>query len=61
LEHVETLRSELNDQWHRFYSVDHLRKHKEMVEVLLGEEVPDPPMVGTLDRSRIGENRYLFG
>ena len=61
LEHVETLRSELNDQWHRFYSVDHLTRHQGMVEAVLGQEVPAPPLVGTLDRSRIGENRYLFG
>jgi DNA-directed RNA polymerase len=60
LEHVETLQSELNDQWHRFYSVDWLTKHQGMVESLVGQEVLAPPIIGTLDRSRIGENSYLF-
>jgi len=60
LEHVGTLQSELNDQWHRFYSVDHLTRHQGMVEVVLGREVPAPPIVGTLDRSKVGENPFLF-
>jgi len=60
LEHVGTLRSELNDQWARFYSVDYLELHRMMVTEVLKKPVPAPPMVGTLDRSRIGENMYLF-
>jgi DNA-directed RNA polymerase len=60
LEHVGTLQSELNDQWHRFYSVDHLTRHQGMVEMVLGKEVPAPPIVGTLDRSKVGENPFLF-
>ena len=60
LEHVETLQAELNDQWHRFYSVDHLTRHQGLVETLVGKEVPAPPIVGTLDRNRVGENPYLF-
>ena len=61
LEHVDTMQSELNDQWHRFYSVDHLTKHQGMVAALLGKEIPAPPIIGTLDQQRIGENPYLFG
>jgi len=60
LQHVGTLQSELNDQWHRFYSVDHLTRHQGMVEMVLGKEVPAPPIVGTLDRNRVGENPFLF-
>lgn len=60
LEHVETLQSELNDQWHRFYSVDHLAKHQGMVAALLDCEVPPPPLMGTLELNRVGENPYLF-
>lgn len=60
LEHVGTLQKELCDQWHRFYSVDHLTRHQGMVAALLDRAVPDPPMTGTLDRSKVGENPYLF-
>ena len=61
LEHVDTMQSELNDQWHRFYSVDHLTKHQGIVAALLGKEIPAPPIIGTLDQQRIVENPYLFG
>lgn len=57
---VKTLRAELNDQWARFYSVDYLSRHQGMVQMLTGEPVPDPPVIGTLDRQRLGENPYLF-
>lgn len=57
---VETMQRELQDQWHRFYSVDHLTRHQGMVAALVGEETPNPPMVGTLDRNQLGENPFLF-
>jgi DNA-directed RNA polymerase len=57
---VETMRKELNDQWARFYSVDYLARHKAMVETLVQEPVPEPPMLNTLERSRLGENPFLF-
>ena len=60
LEHVETMNAELCDQWARFYSVDYLERHRQMVAEVCGVDVPAPPMVGTLDRSSIGENSYLF-
>jgi len=60
LEHGSTMRKELNDQWHRFYSVDYLTRHQGMVQALLGKEVPAPPIVGTLDRNKVGENPHLF-
>jgi len=31
-----------------------------MVAALLGKDVPPPPIIGTLDQQRIGENPYLF-
>lgn len=57
---VGILRKELNDQWARFYSVDYLAKHRAMVEALVQAPVPELPMVNTLERSRIGENPFLF-
>ena len=57
---VATLRKELNDQWSRFYSEDHLARHKLATEISLQCQLPDPPVVGTLDRNRVGENPYLF-
>jgi DNA-directed RNA polymerase len=60
LEHLTTLRAELGDQWARFYSVDYLSRHQGMVECVTGKRVPDPPIRGTLDRTRVGENPYLF-
>ena len=60
LQHIDTLSHELNDQWHRFYSVDWLTRHQGVVEMVLGREVAAPPIVGTLDRGRIGENPFLF-
>ena len=60
LDHVVTLRKELNDQWARFYSVDHLARHKADAEASLMCELPEPPVVGTLNREKLGENPYLF-
>ena len=60
LDHVVTLRKELNDQWARFYSVDHLAKHRLEMSMELGIELPATPVVGTLDSERLGENPYLF-
>ena len=60
LEHVSMMRVELNDQWARFYSEDHLARHKGASEISLQKKLPNPPMVATLDKERMGENRYLF-
>jgi len=60
LENVGTMRKELMDQWHRFYSVDYMTQHQGMVAMELDQLVPDPPIVGTLDRGTIGENPFLF-
>ena len=60
LEHAETLNAELCDQWYRFYSEDYLGRHRRMVAEVCNVDVPAPPMVGTLDRSNIGQNSYLF-
>lgn len=58
---AETMRSELNDQWHRFYSLDYLTFLQGYVQALTSLEVPAPPCVGDLDRNEIGENPFLFG
>lgn len=60
LQHVGTMRKELNDQWHRFYSTDWLTRQQGAMETALGREVEAPPIVGTLDRGAIGENPFLF-
>jgi len=57
---VETMRSELNDQWARFYSQDYLTFLQGYVAALTELEVPAPPKVGDLDRNEIGENPFLF-
>jgi DNA-directed RNA polymerase len=54
------LRRELGDQWARFYSVDHLERHRLMVGKATGSAVPEAPKLGTLDRKEIGENPFLF-
>ena len=60
LENVETMRDMLCDQWARFYSVDYLTRHQGMVAAVTGADVPAPPIIGTLDRTRVGENMNLF-
>jgi len=40
--------------------VDYLTRHQEAVSIMTGMEAPAPPTIGTLDRSRVGENPYLF-
>jgi DNA-directed RNA polymerase len=54
------LRSELNDQWARFYSIDYLTYYQGFVQALTGKTMPPPPRVGNLDRNKIGENPFLF-
>lgn len=58
---AETMRCELNDQWHRFYSLDYLTFLQGYVAALTQAKVPAPPCVGDLDRNEIGENPFLFG
>ena len=60
LQYVDTMRDELCDQWARFYSKDYLTHHQGLVAMLTRKKVPDPPLMGTLDRSRVGENINLF-
>ena len=60
LENVATMGAELCDQWSRFYSVDYLARHRKMVQEVCKKDVPEPPMVNTLDPFRLGENPYLF-
>ena len=58
---AETMRSELNDQWHRFYSLDYLTFLQGYVAALTQGKALAPPCVGDLDRNEIGENPFLFG
>lgn len=60
LDKVGLLRKELNDQFARFYSEDHLGRVQLQVAKDLGVDVPAPPCERTLDLQRIGENPYLF-
>jgi len=60
LDRVSMMRKELNDQWARFYSVDHLERHRLMVSKATGAALPAAPKVGTLDPKEIGENPFLF-
>ena len=60
IDKVKMMRSELLDQFHRFYSEDHLANHHMWTERRLGVRLPAPPDVGTLDRSLIGQNPFLF-
>ena len=60
LDKVALLRRELNDQFARFYSEDHLSKLKERVEDETGERMPWAPYKNTLELHEIGENLHLF-
>lgn len=60
LDNVSLMRGELQDQFARFYSEDHLTRMKETVEEGIKVKLPPPPIVGTLDLQDIGENPYLF-
>ena len=60
IDHVETLGRELQDQWARFYSHEFLLEHHAMIEGTTGKSLPAPPIVGTLDRNKIGTNPHLF-
>jgi len=54
------MRRELNEQWSRFYSVDHLTQYWGYASIKTARELPPPPIVGTLKTIDIGSNPYLF-
>ena len=60
LDKVALLRRELNDQFARFYSEDHLSNLKQRVEDETGERMPWAPYKNTLELQDIGENLHLF-
>ena len=60
IDHVETMQRELLDQWARFYSIDHLAEHQRFITGTTAFEMPAPPIVGTLDRNKLGSNPHLF-
>ena len=60
LDKVALLRRELNDQFARFYSEDHLSVLKQRVEDETGKRMPWAPYKNTLELHEIGENLHLF-
>ena len=60
IDKVSLLRTELLDQFSRFYSEDYLTRMQREVEREIGAKLPPPPIEGSLDVSRIGENQFLF-
>lgn len=61
LDKVAMMRDELQDQFARFYAVDHLDVMHYNLERDLGIDLVRPPKIGDLDKNRIGENPFLFG
>ena len=60
IDHVDTMHRELLDQWARFYSQDYLAEHRRMIQGTTGKELEPPPIVGTLNRNKLGTNPALF-
>jgi len=60
IDKVALMRRELNEQWSRFYSVDHLTQYWGYASIKCCRELPPPPIVGTLKTTDIGSNPYLF-
>lgn len=60
LDRVSLMRRELNEQWSRFYSVDHLTQYHGYASIKTARELPPPPIVGTLQTTDIGTNPFLF-
>ena len=60
IDKVDLLNDELRDQFCRFYSEDHLMNMRDNIMERTGKRIPVPPARDTLERSHIGENRFLF-
>ena len=60
LDKVAIMRRELQDQYSRFYSTDHLGFMHYNLQKKYGLELPAPPIVGDLDVDDIGMNEFLF-
>ena len=60
LDNVSMMRSELQDQFSRFYSVNHLEVMHYNLQRELNKPLPAPPVLGDLTVSKIGGNPFLF-
>ena len=60
LDNVSMMRTELQDQFSRFYSVNHLEVMHYNLQRELNKPLPDPPVLGDLKVSKIGTNPFLF-
>ena len=60
LDKVAIMRRELQDQYSRFYSTDHLGFMHYNLQKKYGLKLPEPPIVGDLDVDDIGMNEFLF-
>ena len=60
LDNVSMMRTELQDQFSRFYSVNHLEVMHYNLQRELNKPLPAPPVLGDLKVSKIGENPFLF-
>jgi DNA-directed RNA polymerase len=59
LDRVRAMRVQLNKEFNNFYGPDRLDELWKMAQAECGE-LPPPPMIGTLDTTKIGENPFLF-
>jgi len=60
LDNVSMMRTELQDQFSRFYSVNHLEIMHYNLQCELNKTLPKPPVLNDLKVSKIGENPFLF-
>ena len=60
LDNVSMMRTELQDQFSRFYSVSHLEVMHYNLERELNKSLPAPPVLGDLKVQKIGTNPFLF-
>ena len=60
LDNVSMMRAELQDQFNRFYSVNHLELMHYNLQRELGKPLPPPPIKGDLKPYQIGSNDFLF-
>jgi len=60
LDNVSMMRTELQDQFSRFYSVNWLEVMHHQLQKELNQKLDEPPVKGDLMVSKIGENPFLF-
>jgi DNA-directed RNA polymerase len=60
LDNVAMMRTELQDQFSRFYSTNHLDVLHHNIQQDLNKPLPKPPIRGDLEWRQIGTNPFLF-